>query len=84
MLLSAQLADPGGIETLDAGLPAAAAGYPALTAAVPAAFWYERAIHDLFGAGSRGPPRLDPLVLPLAPTAQSGPGRARPAGPGRR
>jgi Ni,Fe-hydrogenase III large subunit len=32
---------------------------------VPAAFWYEREIADLFGVRPKGHPRLDPLVLPL-------------------
>ena len=40
------------------------AGYPALTPSLPAAFWYEREIHDLFGVVPEGHPRLDPLVLP--------------------
>jgi len=39
--------------------------YPSLTAAVPAAFWYERVVHDLFGVVPQGHPRLDPLVLPM-------------------
>lgn len=39
--------------------------YPALTPEVPAAFWYERAAHDLSGVTPVGHPRLDPLLLPL-------------------
>jgi Ni,Fe-hydrogenase III large subunit len=39
--------------------------YPCLTTDVPAAFWYERVVHDLFGVVPQGHPRLDPLVLPL-------------------
>ncbi len=39
--------------------------YPALTPLVPAASWYEREIHDLFGLEPVGHPRLDSLVLPL-------------------
>lgn len=39
--------------------------YPCLTADIPAAFWYERVLHDLFGIIPLGHPRLDPLVLPL-------------------
>lgn len=39
--------------------------YPCLTADVPAAFWYERVLHDLFGVVPLDHPRLDPLVLPL-------------------
>jgi formate hydrogenlyase subunit 5 len=41
--------------------------YPALTPAVPAAFWYERALHDLSGVVPMGHPRLDPLLLPRRP-----------------
>ena len=63
--LTALLAAPGGIETIDALVPVA--GYPALTTKVPAAFWYERVVHDLFGTVPHGHPRLDPLVLPLPP-----------------
>lgn len=37
--------------------------YPSLTASVPAAFWYERAAHDLSGIIPDGHPRLDPLLL---------------------
>ena len=39
--------------------------YLSLTTAVPAAFWYERVVHDLFGVVPQGHPRLDPLVLPM-------------------
>lgn len=38
--------------------------YDALTPQVPAAFWYERALHDLSGLEPQGHPRLDPLLLP--------------------
>jgi len=38
--------------------------YPALTPDVPAAFWYERALHDLSGVTPIGHPRLEPLLLP--------------------
>jgi formate hydrogenlyase subunit 5 len=41
--------------------------YPALTPDVPAAFWYERALHDLSGVVPTGHPRLDPLLLPRQP-----------------
>ena len=37
---------------------------PSLTPRLGAAFWYERAIHDLFGVVPQGHPRLDPLLLP--------------------
>ena len=48
--------------------------YPALTPHIPAAAWYEREIHDLFGIKPEGHARLDPLVLPLV----SGSPRPRP------
>jgi formate hydrogenlyase subunit 5 len=67
LVLSAQLAVPGGIDTLDAALPAGATGYPALTPLLGAAFWYEREIHDHFGVVPEGHPRLAPLVLPGSP-----------------
>ncbi|RNI24837.1 NADH-quinone oxidoreductase subunit C [Flexivirga caeni] len=38
--------------------------YDALTPQVPAAFWYERALHDLSGLEPAGHPRLEPLLLP--------------------
>jgi formate hydrogenlyase subunit 5 len=41
--------------------------YPALTPDVPAAFWYERALHDLSGVVPTDHPRLDPLLLPRSP-----------------
>lgn len=41
--------------------------YPALTPDVPAAFWYERALHDLSGVVPIGHPRLDPLLLTRQP-----------------
>lgn len=41
--------------------------YPSLTPDVPAAFWYERALHDLSGVLPTGHPRLDPLLLPRTP-----------------
>jgi formate hydrogenlyase subunit 5 len=49
--------------------------YPALTPDVPAAFWYERALHDLSGVAPIGHPRLDPLLLarqPGQPSPQPG------------
>jgi len=41
--------------------------YPALTPDVPAAFWYERALHDLSEVVPIGHPRLDPLLLARQP-----------------
>jgi formate hydrogenlyase subunit 5 len=54
--------------------------YPALTCDIPAAFWYERELHDLFGIAPDGHPRLDPLVLPLG---QPNGVRPRPGAPDR-
>lgn len=36
--------------------------YPAVTPRVPAAHWFEREIHDLWGIVPEGHPRLEPLV----------------------
>jgi formate hydrogenlyase subunit 5 len=64
--LVAVLAPHGRLEELRAVVPATDGGYPAITPSVPAAAWYEREIHDLFGIVPRGHRRLNPLVLPLA------------------
>ena len=68
--LSAYVAAPGRIDTLEATLPPGASGYPSLTLAPPAigaAFWYERLIHDETGIVPEGHPRLAPLVKPGDP-----------------
>jgi formate hydrogenlyase subunit 5 len=65
--LSAHVATPGGIDTLEATLPPGAHSYPALTPRLGAAFWYEREIHDTFGVVPEGHPRLAPLVRPGSP-----------------
>jgi formate hydrogenlyase subunit 5 len=65
--LSAHLATPGGIDTIEASLPPGAESYPALTPRLGAAFWYEREIHDTFGVVPEGHPRLAPLVRPGSP-----------------
>jgi hypothetical protein len=57
----------GGIDTLEAPLPAGAVSYPALTPEIEAAFWYERVIHDETGLIPEGHPRLAPLVAPGSP-----------------
>ena len=62
--LTALVAHGGGITPLRAALPAGITHYPALTPQWRAAFWYERAIHDLVGLVPDDHPRLDPLVLP--------------------
>ena len=67
LVLSAQVAAGGGIDTMEVALPPGAASYPALTPLVGAAFWYERVIHDQFGVVPRGHPRLAPLVLHGSP-----------------
>jgi formate hydrogenlyase subunit 5 len=67
LVLSAHVAVPGGIDTLEAPLPDGAVSYPALTPALGAAFWYERVIHDRFGVIPDGHPRLAPLIRPGSP-----------------
>jgi formate hydrogenlyase subunit 5 len=64
LLITAKVAVPGGLLTLETVLPPGQASYPALTPRVGAAFWYEREIHDLFGVVAEGHPRLEPLILP--------------------
>jgi len=65
--LSAYVAGPDGIDTLEAPLPRGAAAYPALTSVIGAAFWYERVIHDETGVVPQGHPRLAPLIAPGSP-----------------
>ncbi len=65
--LSAYVAAPGRVDTLEAALPPGAGGYPSLTPAIGAAFWYERLIHDQTGILPEGHPRLAPLVKPGDP-----------------
>jgi formate hydrogenlyase subunit 5 len=65
--LTALLVESGTLTALDAPLPPGTESYPSLTALLPAAFWYERELHDLFGLVPADHPRLDPLVLPLPP-----------------
>jgi formate hydrogenlyase subunit 5 len=68
--LSAYVAAPGRVDTLEATLPPGASSYPSLTLAPPAigaAFWYERLIHDQTGIVPEGHPRLAPLVKPGDP-----------------
>jgi formate hydrogenlyase subunit 5 len=62
--LTALVAHDCDVTALSATLPAGVTHYPAFTPQLPAAFWYERAIHDLVGLVPDGHPRLDPLVLP--------------------
>ncbi|MBN9743299.1 NADH-quinone oxidoreductase subunit D [Amycolatopsis sp. A1MSW2902] len=60
------LARPEGIDAERLTLPPGADRYSSLTPRIPAAFWYERKLHDLYGVVPQGHPRLDPLVLPHA------------------
>jgi formate hydrogenlyase subunit 5 len=71
LVLTAHVAVPGGIDVLQARLPAAMASYPALTPRLGAAFWYERVIHDETGVVPDGHPRLAPLVLPGSPSGHA-------------
>ncbi|MGH9291519.1 MAG: NADH-quinone oxidoreductase subunit C [Acidimicrobiales bacterium] len=70
-VLRAVVATPHHLEVTEAVLPAGILTYPALTPAVPAASWYEREIHDLFGLVPSGHPRLDSLVFPRADGARA-------------
>ncbi|MHB1584065.1 MAG: hydrogenase large subunit [Acidimicrobiales bacterium] len=80
--LLAVLADDGALHTETAVVPDRPGRYPALTPRVPAAAWYEREIHDLFGVEPVGHGRLDPLVLPLAPgSPRPRPGSGKPVDP---
>jgi formate hydrogenlyase subunit 5 len=75
ILLSAHLAEPGGIGTREALVPSGTTTYPSLTPRLSAALWYEREISDLFGLTPEGHPRLEPLLRPHAlPPQILGPG----------
>lgn len=63
LTLTAHVATDDDVEMIDIEV-GTAPEYQALTPSLPAAFWYEREIHDLFGVVPEGHPRLDPLVLP--------------------
>jgi len=65
--LVAMLATANGIRCLETLVERDTDGmlhYPSLAAEIPAAFWYERALHDLSGIVPDGHPRLDALLLP--------------------
>jgi Ni,Fe-hydrogenase III large subunit len=75
----------GSLQTDDVVVPAGVDRYRALSPRIPAAAWYEREIHDLFGLVPDGHPRLDPLVFPFPhgaarprPGAGETPGAAKP------
>ena len=56
--------DSGGFTLLKSNIDASQPlEYPSLTPLLPAAAWYEREIHDLFGLTPLGHPDLRPLVL---------------------
>ncbi|WP_406813452.1 NADH-quinone oxidoreductase subunit C [Mycobacterium sp. M23085] len=82
--LRALLVTRTGVDCLSAVLTPGADGaltYSALTPDVPAAFWYERALHDLSGVTPLGHPRLDPLLLPWEPgQLHPRPGHREPGG----
>jgi len=65
--LSAHVAGPGGIDTLEAPVPPGAVSYPALTPVIDAAFWYERVVHDETGLIPEGHPRIAPLIAAGSP-----------------
>jgi len=67
LTLSALVAVPGGIDTIEAPMPAGAGTYPALTPRLGAAFWYERVIHDQTGLIPDGHLRLAPLIRAGSP-----------------
>ncbi|MEU6443161.1 NADH-quinone oxidoreductase subunit C [Streptomyces sp. NPDC047046] len=73
ILLTAVLFPPsaGEPELLHTYLAPGQLRYAALSPDLPAAFWYERALHDLFGTRPEGHPRLDPLLLPLSDPARA-------------
>ncbi|MEU6559545.1 NADH-quinone oxidoreductase subunit C [Nocardia nova] len=81
LTLHALLAGEQEVASIDVRLPPGADRYPSLTRDVPAAFWYERAIHDLFGALAEGHPRLDPLVLPHRGHGEVAAALPNPGGP---
>jgi Ni,Fe-hydrogenase III large subunit len=65
--LSALLAAADGVQRLPVVVAAGADGvlsYAALSTEIEAAFWYERALHDLSGVVPLNHPRLEPLLLP--------------------
>ena len=80
LMLSVQLAGPDGVLTREALVPEGVSRYQALTPRLPAAFWYEREIRDLFGVDPAGHPRPDPLLLASsANPPQPGSGSSSPA-----
>lgn len=64
--LTALLADAGTLRAVQTRLAPGHLRFPSLAPRVPAAAWFERELHDLFGVTATGRARLDPLVLPQA------------------
>ena len=80
--LVAVLAEGGELATTSVFVRDLAAHYPSLTPRLPAAAWYEREIHDLFGVEAIGHGRLDPLILTLvAGSPRPRPGSGKPLEP---
>lgn len=50
--------------TLDVACPASGATLPSLMPLLPAAEWYEREVHEMFGIAFSDHPHLAPLLLP--------------------
>ncbi len=72
----------GTLAAEEAILPPGQRRYRSLTPEIPAAGWYERELHDLFGIEPEGHPRLDPLVLPRGPGTEAPcPGSGRTVAP---
>ena len=67
--LTALLSHSGSLVIQETVVPAGAGEFPALSRHVPAAKWYEREIHDLFGLIPTGADRVDPLVFPFVTPA---------------
>ncbi|WP_020502522.1 NADH-quinone oxidoreductase subunit D [Sciscionella marina] len=84
--ITGMLATSEDVELLDAELAPGAVRYPTMSREIKPAFWYERALHDLFGVVAENHPRLDPLILPHdeqydplpCPGASSSPDRVVP------
>lgn len=67
-LLTALVASPDGVDVVRTEVfpdTDGALTYRSLSPDLSAAFWYERALHDLSGVVPVGHPRLDPLLLSL-------------------
>ena len=67
--LIALLSHSGSLVIQETVVPAGVGAFPALSRQAPAASWYEREIHDLFGLVPSGLDRVDPLVFPFVTSA---------------